>query len=200
MSVIKESFLSNILGRNTYDEFKGYARKVAPIGTCVLIILIGLSLVCHYSIISDLLDLTMGTSLLFIAYVFALILVFDVEVDVNEPDYNIWDEQEAEQKSYAFKQTKTRCIVLVILGFAAIILSNLYRKHYAFECSKFLVDENAGIYHLYVDNDCEIAESASGLKTMKGYQIDKSYTLCEWCEEWAEDAEADYESNRFFRR
>jgi hypothetical protein len=35
---------------------------------------------------------------------------------------------------------------------------------------------------------------------MKGYQIDKSYTLCEWCEEWAEDAEADYESNRFFRR
>lgn len=200
MSVIKKSFLSNFLERNIYDELKGYARKVAPIGTCVLIVLIGLSLVCHNSIISDLLDLTMGTSLLFIAYVFALILLFDVEVDVNEPDNNIWDEQEVKPKSYAFEQTKTRCIVFVILGVAAIILTNLYRKNYAFECSYFYVDENAGIYHLYVDNDCEIAESASGLKKMKGYQIDKSYTLCEWCEEWAEDAEADYESNRFFRR
>ena len=38
------------------------------------------------------------------------------------------------------------------------------------------------------------------LEKIQGYQIDKSYTLCEWCEEWAEDAESEYESNRYFRR
>lgn len=35
MAIVKRSFLSNLIGRNTYDELKGYARKIIAIGTCV---------------------------------------------------------------------------------------------------------------------------------------------------------------------
>ena len=37
MEVEKQSFLSNILGKDTYDELKYNARLVVAIGTCILI-------------------------------------------------------------------------------------------------------------------------------------------------------------------
>ena len=192
MAIVKQSFLSNIIGRNTYDEFKCYAKVIIAIGTCVLSIVLLLSLFFHWSFISSLLSLVTGTSLLFIAYIAALVLVLDIEVDVDEP--------EKKPKPAAYKLTIVWGVVLVALGISAIYFSNKYRKHYAFECDTFLVDHQAGIYHLDWDNDCEVAAESGNLETMQGYQIDKSYTLCEWCEEWAEDAEDEYESNRYFRR
>ena len=200
MAIVKQSFLSNIIGRNTYDEFKCYAKVIIAIGTCVLSIVLLLSLFFHWSFISSLLSLVTGTSLLFIAYVAALVLVLDIEVDVDEPEKCYWSEPEKKPKPAAYKLTIVWGVVLVALGISAIYFSNKYRKHYAFECDTFLVDHQAGIYHLDWDNDSEVAAESGNLETMQGYQIDKSYTLCEWCEEWAEDAEDEYESNRYFRR
>lgn len=200
MAIVKQSFLSNIIGRNTYDEFKDYAKVIIAIGTCVLAIVLLLSLFFHWSFISSLLSLVTGTSLLFIAYIAALVLVLDIEVDVDEPEKSYWSEPEKKPKPAAYKLTIAWGVVLVALGISAIYFSNKYRKYYAFECDTFLVDHQAGIYHLDWDNDCEVAAESGNLETMQGYEIDKSYTLCEWCEEWAEDAEDEYESNRYFRR
>lgn len=200
MAIVKQSFLSNIIGRNTYDEFKDLAKVIIAIGTCVLAIVLILSLFFHWSFISSLLSLVTGTSLLFIAYIAALVLVLDIEVDVDEPEKSYWSEPEKKPKPAAYKLTIAWGVVLVALGISAIYFSNKYRKYYAFECDTFLVDHQTEIYHLDWDNDCEVAAEAKDLEKMQGYQINKSYTLCEWCEEWAEDAEDEYESNRYFRR
>ena len=203
MPVVKKSFLSNLLGRNTYDTFKGYAKIIVPIGTGILAILFTLTFFVHWKFISSLLNLVTGTSLLFIAYIGVIILLLDFEVDVEEPERSYyWEEPVKVKSSREYKFTIVWGVLLMILGVAAIFFSNNYRKHYSFECSTFLVDENTGIYHLDYDNDCEYAADADNLTRMKGYEIESetSCTLCEWCEEWAEDAEAEYESNRYYRR
>jgi hypothetical protein len=82
----------------------------------------------------------------------------------------------------------------------AIYFSNKYRKHYAFECDTFIVDHQARMYHLDWGNECEVVAEAINLEKIQCYQIDKSYTLYKWCVEWVEDAESEYESNRYFRR
>lgn len=200
MALVKQSFLSNIIGRNNYDEFKGYSKVIIAIGTCVLTVILLLSILFHWSFISSLLNLVTGTSLLFIAYIVALVLALDIEVDVDEPERSYWPEPEKKPKPTAYKLTIVWGVVLIVLGISAIYFSNKYRKQYAFECDIFLVDHQARMYHLDWDNECEIAAEAINLEKMQGYQIDKSYTLCEWCEEWAEDAETEYESNRYIRR
>ena len=200
MAIVKQSFLSNIIGRNTYGEFKGYSKTIIAIGTCILAVILLLSFFFHWKFISGLLNLVTGTSLLFIAYVAALVLALDIEVDVDEPEKNYWSESEKKTKPATYKLTIVWGVLLIVLGIGVIYFSNKYRKYYAFECDTFLVDHQARIYHLDWDNDCEVASEAKNLEKMQGYQIDKSYTLCEWCEEWAEDAEDEYGSNRYFRR
>ena len=200
MAIVKQSFISNIIGRDTYDEFKGYAKAFIAIGTCILAVTFLLSLFFHWGFISNLLSIFTGTSLLFIAYIAALVLVLDIEVDVDEPEKSYWSEPERKPVPTAYKFTIVWGVVLIALGVSAIYYSNLYRKNYAFECSTFLVDQNAGIYHLDCYNKCEDAAQAFELEKMKGFQIDDSYTFCEWCKEWAEDAEADFEYHRYFRK
>lgn len=117
MAIVKRSFLSNIIGRNTYDEFKCYAKVIIAIGTCVLSIVLLLSLFFHWSFISSLLSLVTGTSLLFIAYIAALVL--DMEVDVYEPEKSYWSEPEKKPKPAAYKLTIVWGVVLVALGISA---------------------------------------------------------------------------------
>lgn len=89
----------------------------------------------------------------------------------------------------------------MILGAFAIYSSNRNRKHYAFECSTFLVDKQAEIYHYNYRNHCEIAAEAVELNVMKGFEVEEeSYTLCHWCKEWADDAKDTYEVERFYRK
>lgn len=89
----------------------------------------------------------------------------------------------------------------MILGAFAIYSSNRNRKHYAFECSTFLVDKQAEIYHYNYRNHCEIAAEAVELNAMKGFEVEEeNYTLCHWCKEWADDAKDTYEVERFYRK
>lgn len=198
MAIVKQSFLSNIVGRNTYDEFKGYAKKIIAIGTCVLAVIFSLSFFFHWGFISSLLNLVTGTSLLFIAYVAALVLALDVEVEVDEPERDYWSDSEKKTKSTSYRLTVVWGIVLIIFGIGAIYFSNKYRKNYAFECQTFLVDENRGIYHLEDGNDDEDMEYTT---EMKGYELkDCNYTFCESCREWVEEMESEYAAERYYRR
>lgn len=200
MAIIKQSFLANIVGRNSYDAFKRYAKTIIAIGTCILSILLLLSYFFHCGFISHLLSLVTGRSILFVIYMVALVITLDIEVDVDEPESYYWSKQNQPAKPIAYKLTIVWGIVLILLGIGSIYFSNEYRKHYAFECDTFLVDHQARIYHLDLNIDCEVAAEANGLERMKGYQIDKSYTLCDWCKDWCYDAEVEYDSSRYFRR
>lgn len=196
--IVEQSFLSNLFGKNTYAGLKSWAKIIVPTGTVILAVLFLLSKFVYWKIISSLLSLVTGTSLLFIVYIAALIVVLDIEADVEEPEYYGCGEA---PKPTAYKMTIVWGVILIVLGIAATYFSNKYRKHYAFECSTVLVDHTAGIYHLDYDNDCEVAAEAENLEKMKGYELkETNYTLCEWCQDWADDAEAEYESNRYYRK
>jgi hypothetical protein len=200
MATVRKSFLSNFIGKDTYDRYKAYSKRIIMIGTCILVLLFLLTQFVYSEVVSYLLRLVTGTSLLFIAYIAVWILVLDIEVDVEEPEKYFWNQEVKSDKPTTYKMTIVWGVILVILGISAIYFSNKYRKQYAFECETFLVDKSSRIYHI-VFNDCEVAESASSLEEMKGYEIEESnYTFCEWCKEWLEEAESEYESSRYSRR
>lgn len=185
----KQSFLSNMLG-DAYSSLKGYAIWISLIGSGILIILYVLSSFFHAGIISSLLNLTNGTSLLFIGYIAAIIVLADIRVEVDEPE-NYWHKEEKEPKPFKYKLTIVWGVILLALGIVAIYYSNRYRNHYSFECETFLVDEEAGIYHLDWNDDCSVAEKAESLEEMKGYQINKAFKFCEECQECLDDVESD---------
>lgn len=203
MAKVKQSFFSNIVGKEKYNVLRSMAKPIAMIGTCVLVVLFGLTFICHYTFVSKLFSLFTGTSLLFVVYIAALVLISDIQVNVYEPEPRSYYGEALNNtpKTKQYKWTIVWGVLLVLLGFAAIYFSNQYRKQYAFECSTVLVDEQKGIYHLDYDNDCEVANEAQHLIKMKGYELKgKNYKLCDWCADWAADAELDYESNRYFRK
>ena len=120
----RQSFISNLFGHNTYDEFKSAALLVSLIGTGILIVLYILSNFFHAGIINYLIKLTNGTSLLFIGYILAVIILLDIEVDVEEPEKNYWEEEKKEQKPFKYKLTIVWGVILIASGIVAIYYSN----------------------------------------------------------------------------
>lgn len=187
----KRSFLSDSFGRQTYDWFKDLAVSIALIGTAVLGVLYALSHFVHSGFVSYLINLTNGYSLLFIGYIVALIILFDFEVEIDEPKQTYWGQEKEPKKPFKYKLTVVWGIVLLLLGIIAVYYSNKYRRHYSFECDSFLVDKKAGIYHLDWNDDCSIAEDADNLEEMQGFQIAKSFKFCEECEEYLDEMESE---------
>ena len=148
MSTVKKSFISNLIGKNLYDELKDYSKPIILIGTGILLVLFLLSFFVHWRFVSKLLSLVTGTSLLFLVYIAALIVFLDKEVDVEEPISYYRHDSEQMPKTRSFKLTIVWGVVLILLGISAIFFSNRYRRQYAFDCSTILVDQSAGIYHL----------------------------------------------------
>ncbi|MCQ2274586.1 MAG: hypothetical protein MJZ86_07325 [Bacteroidales bacterium] len=197
METIRYSFIKKLLGESTYDEYKGYAKKIIPIATIVLVMFIVLSRFVHWGIVNWLLGLTLGTSLVFVAYVLGVILFLDFCVDVEmKEDSHGWSSFPKVMPA-KYKFTIIWTFTLIILGIVAIFLSNKYKKNYDFECETFYVDEVMGIYHLepchhHAENDCT---------KMKGYEvIQYDYTFCESCKEWLENAASESVANRYSRR
>ena len=198
MAQEKRSFLSNLIGSNTYEELKYYAKFILAIGTCVLAVLYLLSIFFHWSFISRLLNLTTGTSLLFIVYIASVIICLDKEVEVDEPESSYWSKPANTPKTPPYRLTIVWGILLMVLGITAIFFSNRYRKQYAFDCSTIMVDREAGIYHLEWIEDCEIAAESEDLKEMKGYEIKGlNYRFCDWCREYVEEAEDAYIQDQY---
>lgn len=200
METTKQSFLSNMLSEYTYNYLRGYAKFVIIFGSCILVILFSLSFFLHSGIIKWFLELVTGPSLLFMIYMAAWVLILDFKVNVEKEELDFWAKPKKKQKSKAYQCTMIWSILLILLSFCAIYFSKKYTKQYAFECSTILVDQRTGIYHLIWIDDCEIAAEAYHLEEMKGFEIDtKNYTLCEWCQEYAEDVEDEYEINQWRR-
>lgn len=198
MAIRSYSYIKKLLGDRTYEEFRGYAKTYIPIATIILVVLLILSRFVHWGIVSWLLNLALGTSLIFIAYVLGVILLLDFGVDVEMKKE--WDGGLSlpEVMPSNFKNTIIWAYTLLILGIVAIYFSNKYRKNYAFECQTFLVDENRGIYHLEDGNDEEDKEYTT---EMKGYELEEyNYTFCESCREWVEEMEFEYTAERYNRR
>ncbi|SHK67407.1 hypothetical protein [Xylanibacter ruminicola] len=185
--VEKQSFISNLIGRQTYDDAKEFAKTVAWIGAAILALLYLLSYYFHSSIISFLLNITNGYSLLFIGYIVVLMVLLDFEVKVEAPERKYWEEKKEIAKPFKYKLTVVWSVLLLLLGIVAIYYSNKYRRQYSFECDTFLVDKSAGIYHYDWNSDCETAETAESLEEMNGFQINKSFKLCEECKECEEE-------------
>lgn len=194
----RQSFISNLIGKETYEKNKSIAKAVVLIGSGILLLLYVLSYFFHTGIISYLLDLTNGTSLLFIGYILAWILVLNIDVNIEMPDKNNWSE-EKQTKPFKYKLTIVWAVLLLLLGVFAIYYSNKYRKQYAFECDTFLVDEEAGVYHLDWDVDCGSIEDAEYLVEMNGYDIPQSFKFCEGCQEMMEEAEYETAHLRYER-
>jgi len=198
MEIRNYSYIKKLLGDRTYEEFRGYAKTYIPIATIILVVLLVLSKFVHWEIVSWLLNLALGTSLIFIAYVLGVILLLDfgVEVEMNEDWNGRLSLPDVMPSNY--KTTIIWAYTLLVLGIAAIYFSNKYRKNYAFECQTFLVDENRGIYHLEDGNDEEDMEYTT---KMKGYELEENnYTFCESCKEWVEEMESEYAAERYYRR
>lgn len=201
MANIKESFISNLIGRNTYYEFKHYCKIIVVIGTIILVILFTLSNFVYVGSVSNLLSLMTGATILFGIYIAAVIVILDVPVKVEKPDWGYESKTSKATKPLSYKLSTIWDIILILLGVTVIFFSNKYKKHYAFECETFLVDTNSGIYHFDTRNGCKEAKMSNSIKKMKGFELDATnYTLCDWCKDWADDAEIYYESNSYFRR
>ena len=191
MEKVKQSYLSNLIGEKCYEEYSTLAMKIVGIGGLILIFLFILSHFFHSGIINYLLKLTTGTSLLFIAYIAACILLLDIRVEVEKTEQEWWAKKKAPPKPLKYKLTIVWCVILLVLGIAAIYFSNKYRNRYDFECTTFLVDHKAHVYHLDWNDDCEDAANAEELEEMYGYEIDDSYSFCEGCREYEEDVESE---------
>lgn len=198
MATRSYSYIKKLIGSQNYEEFRGYAKKYIPIATIILVVLLVLSQFVHWGIVSWLLNLALGTSLFFIAYVLGVILLLDFGVDVEMKEDWKGRLSLPEIMPSNFKNTIIWAYTLLILGIATIYYSNKYRKNYAFECQTFLVDENRGIYHLEDGDDEEDMEYTT---EMKGYELeDYNYTICESCREWVEEMESEYAAERYNRR
>lgn len=190
MATIKQSFLSKLLGRNTYNYFKKISRIIVLVYTIILIVLFWMSSFCYWSFFSWIFSIFTGTSLFFVLFVITMVVLFDFEVDVEEAEkYNYHTNKTKElPKPLRYKFTIIWGIVLIALGVISIVYTNKYRHHVTFRSDTFLVDERMGIYHVDFDNDCEYKTGSYHLIKMKGYQIEQKtdYTFCELCDEWLE--------------
>ena len=193
------SFIKDILGKNTYNEFKVYAKQYIPIATVVLIVVLALTYFFHWWLLSRILSIITGTSLIFIVYIIGVVLFLDYGVEVELEETWNGGYKMPDNRPFNYKYgTKLWGITLIVLAIAAIYISHKYRTYYAFECETFLVDENTGIYHLeYGHDDEEIRYTTK----MMGYEIEENgYSFCESCKEWLEEAEEEYESERYIKR
>lgn len=84
MATIKQSFLSKLLGRNTYNYFKKISKIIVLAYTIILIVLFWMSSFCYWSFFSWIFSIFTGTSLFFVLFVITMVVLFDFEVDVEE--------------------------------------------------------------------------------------------------------------------
>lgn len=181
----KKTFLYNTLFYDRhgffYEECKGYAKIIVPIGTIILAIMFTLTNLVYWEFLSSLLNIVTGTSIFFWIYIALLIVLLDFEAE----NYNIsiiWG------------------VTLITLGIAAIYFSDKYRDHYSFECKTYLVDRENGYYHIDYDNKCEYINNTYTLIRKKGYEIEETnYRFCPWCKEWLEEDMGD-DSDKYCRR
>ncbi len=200
METERYSFLKNIFGRDTYEVFKEKARKYVSVAAGILLLVFLLSLFFHWGFLSTLIDLTFGTSLIFLLFTICVIILFDKGITIKV-EYDSFSHQyiPPTKKPEGYTWTVVWGCTLIAIGIVLIYATQKYKYYYGFGCDTFLVDKNSGIYH--VDGiDCEEASHSYNLEKMQGYEFqDAGYHMCEECVEWLEDAESAYNESRYRR-
>lgn len=201
MDYRRTSFLAET-APDTYrflSELKPYALIYA--GTLAVAIL--LSLFFQWNVVKFFIDCTMGWTLLSIPFVGVLIVALDKEILLPQSEH--WEP--VPEKPASYKYSMIWGIILILLGIAALYFSNQYKKYYSFQCQSFFLEQQIGIYHL--SDKCEYIGLDENEKPIDNVTLSKvtgkelledDYEFCVACREWAEDAEMEYESNRFYRR
>lgn len=182
MSIVKQSFLSNLLGKSTYEDFSCFARYIVGLGSFILIVLFFLSYFFHSGIVLELLKIAVFSPLL-IAYVIACILLLDVRINIEKIEQIRRERAKNTPKPFKYKLTIVWTIILLILGVTVICFSFRYAIKYEFECTTFLVDHKAHLYHSDWNDVCEKMQDAEDLELMHGYEIDDTYSFCKECRE-----------------
>ena len=198
MIVKKESFLSNLIGEDSFENCSELSKMIVIIGGILLLLFFILSHSFHSNIVNLFLRLTTGLSILFIGYVVMCIIALDIRVEYEVSEENLVEEKKNFKKTLKYKLTIVWMVILILLGLFAIYFTDKYRNKYDFECTTFWVDHAAHVYHLDWNDDCEYAENAEELVEMNGYEISESYSLCKGCKECAEEMEM--EDDRLMRR
>jgi hypothetical protein len=151
----------------------------------------------------------LGWTLLSIPYMAVIVVTLDkqVEIEVKESEYTWFgsSKQKVEfPKSYVY--TKIWGITLCILAVIALYFSNKYKKYYAFQCEEFYLETTTGVYHIFDDcdyigqTDDEEYVDDINVEEIKGVDLlNSNYSLCDACEERAEDYEMEA-SDWMYRR
>lgn len=184
-------------------RFLSELKPYALIYVVVLAIVVLLSLFFQWSIVKFFIDCMMGWTFLSIPFIGVLIVVFDKEIKL--PKVEKWAPKPPKPASFKFSMI-WGCF-LIVIGLVTLHFSNQYKRNYAFQCQTFYLEQPTGIYHLrdnceYIGlNEEEEPIEGISVSEVKGIDLlDKDYTPCDACREWAEDAEMNYEMNRYYRR
>lgn len=184
-------------------RFLSELKPYALIYVVVLAIAVLLSLFFQWSIVKFFIDCMMGWTLLSIPFIGVLIVVLDKEINLPQKEKLV----SRSPKPMPYKLSMIWGCFLIGIGLVTLYFSNQYKKYYAFQCQTFYLEQPTAIYHLsdrceYIGLDKE-GKSIEGISVAEVKGIDllnQYYTLCDACREWAEDAEMDYEMNRYYRR
>lgn len=169
----RKSFFMRITG-DFYDFVSDFAIPIVRIGTPVFFVLLGLTFVCHWSIVCNLFSIVSGFSILFLAYIISVIFIID----------RLFLYQVFKHKPPKYLATVIWGIALILAGIGACTLTNNHKKQYRFECAEWYVDEPNGIYHW--NNKCE--RMSSSTYVAKGYELrDKDLEFCDCCKEEMEE-------------
>ncbi len=146
-----------------------------------------LSVFFQSSIIAYFLNIMMGWSIVAILFTGVVVIALDKEYEVEEDDPD-------NPAANRYKQSRIWGITLLILGLAALFLSNSYKQKYNFQCESFYLEPSAHLYHIREDcayiGENEDMEDAphSEIVEVKGKDLeDTNHELCIACKEWAED-------------
>lgn len=198
MEVSSISFLKRTLGIDVYNQGKDIARVAVPVATIILIIIYALTFIVHWSVLSAILNLVTGTSIIFAAYLLGVILVFDKCIPIELRGDSFYGYKLPKEMPSGYKKTRMRTFIMILLAIIMVYVSNRYKKYYAFECTTFIIDSETHTYHL---EKCKYIKEASDLSEMKGYEVEENdYSPCILCEEQAEETDAAYSSDRLFKR
>lgn len=178
------SFLKQILGVDTYEGFRYFNNNLFLIYVAVLFVTYVLSFFVYWSIVSKILQLLTGTSLLSVLFLCCLILKLDIPFTQKEE----YTEVDVCYNKKHYRLTKVWAVFLCLFGILSIYFSERYSDNYDFKSSIVFVDEQSNTYHLF--ENCEDISDISVLKEMKGHEaLELGYELCPECEYLLEEYE-----------
>lgn len=169
----------------------------------VLAIAILLSLFVQWGIVEFFINLLMGWTLLSVPFMAVIIVAFDKEIKLPQEEESFPNPK----KTLSYKFSMVWGCFLIVAGIVTLYFSNEYKKYYAFQCQTFFLEQPTGVYHIRedckyigIDEDDNYIENISVTKVKGVDVVGDGFSFCDACREWAEEAEMEFEANRYYRK